>query len=136
MLSYQANAKVSAKQFIDLLNQTTLGARRPLDDIDVVQAMLDHADLMITAWDDTRLVGVARCVTDYVYCCYLSDLAVDEEYQHQGIGKALIATVEQHLQPTCKIILLAAPQAVEYYGKIGFEQHPSAWTKTPSKPTA
>lgn len=130
MINYQSSQLITAQQFIELLQKTTLGDRRPLDKIDVIQAMLDNADLTVTAWHNEKLVGVARCVTDFAYCCYLSDLAVDEGYQHQGIGKTLIDNVANNLEPTCKIILLAAPQAVEYYGKIGFDKHPSAWTKS------
>ena len=100
--------------------------------------MLDNADLLITAWIDKQLddgvnkrelIGVARCVSDFSYCCYLSDIAVAEDYQHQGIGKLMIKKIEQKLPPSCKIILLSAPQASGYYPKIGFEKHESAWVK-------
>ena len=129
MLTYRTNHPVSRAQFIALLQKTSLGARRPLAEAERVDAMLQNADLLISAWDDDRLVGIARAVTDYAYCCYLSDLAVDEAWQRRGIGQELLATLKQALQPECKIILLAAPQAVDYYPHIGFTQHPSAWTK-------
>ena len=90
MIDYKVNEPISVKQFIELLNKTTLGARRPLEDEKRVAAMLHYADLLVTAWDGERLVGVARSVTDFAYCCYLSDLAVDEQYQKQGIGLQLI----------------------------------------------
>lgn len=86
MIDYKVNEPISVKQFIELLNKTTLGARRPLEDEKRIAAMLHHADLLITAWDGEQLVGIARSVTDFAYCCYLSDLAVDEQYQKQGIG--------------------------------------------------
>ena len=81
MIEYKTNFPISVEQFIELLNKTTLGARRPLCDEKRVAAMLHHADLLVTAWDGELLVGVARSVTDFAYCCYLSDLAVDEQYQ-------------------------------------------------------
>lgn len=129
MLTYRTNHPVSRAQFIALLQKTSLGARRPLAEAERIDAMLQNADLLISAWDDGRLVGIARAVTDYAYCCYLSDLAVDEAWQRRGIGQELLATLKQALHPQCKIILLAAPQAVDYYPHIGFTQHPSAWTK-------
>ena len=129
MLTYRTNHPVSRAQFIALLQKTSLGARRPLAEAEGIDAMLQNADLLISAWDDDRLVGIARAVTDYAYCCYLSDLAVDEAWQRRGIGQGLLATLKQALHPPCKIILLAAPQAVDYYPHIGFTQHPSAWTK-------
>ena len=129
MLTYRTNHPVSRAQFIALLQKTSLGARRPLAEAERIDAMLQNADLLISAWDDDRLVGIARAVTDYAYCCYLSDLAVDEAWQRRRLGQLLHGTHKQALHPQCKIILLAAPQAVDYYPHIGFTQHPSAWTK-------
>lgn len=74
------------------------------------------------------LIGVARSVTDFSYCCYLSDLAVDQAWQKQGVGRELIRTTQRQLHPRCTLILLSAPQATGYYPKIGMTQHPSAWT--------
>ena len=91
--------------------------------------MLDHADILALAVDNGRIIGVARAVTDFNYACYLSDIAVDVEYQKMGIGQNLIATVQGKLEKSCKIILLSAPDAVGYYPKIGFTGHGSAaWT--------
>ena len=89
--------------------------------------MLQHANLLCTAWDGSKLVGVARSITDFEYCCYLSDLAVDQEYQRVGIGKGLIRMTQSQLGARAKIILLAAPKAEMYYHRIGFETHKSAW---------
>ncbi|MFB2746119.1 GNAT family N-acetyltransferase [Aeromonas veronii] len=127
IISYFANKTVTVLQFAALLAQTSLGARRPLEHPATLQGMLDHANLLITAWQGETLVGVARSVTDFHFCCYLSDLAVAESVQGQGIGKALIRETFLQLPPGCKLILLAAPQAVAYYPKLGFSQHPSAW---------
>ncbi len=66
-------------------------------------------------------------MTDFHYCCYLSDLAVDTAYQRQGIGARLIELTRLELKPQAKIILLAAPAATEYYPRLGFDAHHSAW---------
>ena len=126
-IAYQVNRKISADEFVNLLRRSTLAERRPVDDRECIEAMLKHGNLLITAWDQDRLVGVARSVTDFGYCCYLSDLAVDFEYQKKGIGKRLIAETQQCLGPKCLLILLSAPAAVEYYPHIGFQHHPQAW---------
>ena len=118
MIDYKVNEPISVKQFIELLNKTTLGARRPLEDEKRVAAMLHHADLLITAWDGERLVGVARSVTDFAYCCYLSDLAVDEQYQKQGIGLQLIEHAKQALTSTsqnCAFICSASSGLLSAY---------------------
>ena len=93
-----------------------------------MRGMLKNADIIITAVENKKIVGVARSVTDFYYSCYLSDLAVDKEYQKHGIGKKLIEMTQKQLNEKCKIILLSAPAATEYYPKVGFTQHPSAWT--------
>jgi predicted N-acetyltransferase YhbS len=124
---YQHLRQITEAEFVDLLKRSTLAERRPIADLVCVAAMLKHANLICTAWDDTKLVGVARSLTDFEYCCYLSDLAVDEEYQRVGIGKGLIRLTQSRLGEKAKIILLAAPKAEEYYRRIGFEAHQSAW---------
>lgn len=127
MIHYSHDRTLTSDEFVDLLTRSTLAERRPVEDLDCIASMLKHADLLITAWDQERLVGVARSVTDYSYCCYLSDLAVDTAYQRQGIGQELIRQTRQRLGPRCRVILLSAPKATTYYPHIGFEPHPSAW---------
>jgi GNAT superfamily N-acetyltransferase len=124
---YQHLRQINEAEFVDLLKRSTLAERRPIADPVSIAAMLKHANLICTAWDDSKLVGVARSLTDFEYCCYLSDLAVDEEYQRIGIGIELIRLTQSRLGEKAKIILLAAPKAAEYYCRIGFEAHPSAW---------
>lgn len=126
-IQYKVNAAISADQFIDLLNRSTLGKRRPVDDRACMEGMVKNANLTVTAWDGAKLVGVARSLTDFHYACYMPDLAVDEAYQRSGIGKALIAHTQKRLGPRCKIRLIAAPAAVDYYPKIGFVQNPQCW---------
>lgn len=128
-IRYENSRSISVNEFIDLLARSTLAERRPVDDRACVEAMLENANLLCTAWDGEKIVGVARSLTDFAYCCYLSDLAVDEAYQRQGIGVRLIEETRALLGPRAKIILLAAPKAAEYYPRIGFEKHNSAWIK-------
>lgn len=127
VLSYRADRQLAVDEFIDLLRRSELASRRPVDDRDCIEQMLAHANLLITAWDDERLVGVARSVTDFSYCCYLSDLAVDNAFQGRGIGRELVRRTRDRLGPQAKIILLSAPAAADYYPHIGFRQHSSAW---------
>jgi predicted N-acetyltransferase YhbS len=128
MITYQDNAIITAEQAIDLYKRSTLGERRPIDNRDTFESMLKHANVTITAWDEDKLVGISRTLTDFAYVAYLADLAVDEQYQRNGIGKELIAQTQLHLGPHCMIVLLAAPKANQYYEHIGFEHNPRAWT--------
>ncbi len=132
-IRYEIDCKITEAEFVDLLKRSTLAERRPTDDANCIKAMLQYANLLCTAWDNQKLVGVARSVTDFEYCCYLSDLAVDQNYQKQGIGRELIRLSQSRLGPRAKIILLSAPQAEEFYPKIGFDTHQSAWTLSATK---
>ena len=118
---------VSVDEFRDLLLRSTLSERRPVDDLDCLRGMLDNSDLIATCWKESLLIGIARSVTDFSFCCYLSDLAVDGNFQKKGIGTQLISLTQSMLGPHCQIILLSAPAAADYYPHIGFEPHASAW---------
>ncbi|MCL5429018.1 MAG: GNAT family N-acetyltransferase [Chloroflexi bacterium] len=126
-ITYKTNASLDLDAAIDLYRASTLGERRPVDDRACMQQMLDEADLTVTAWDGDQLVGISRSLTDWCYCCYLSDLAVRVSHQRHGIGKELIRRTQAELGPKATIILLAAPAAVDYYLRIGMEKHNSAW---------
>jgi GNAT superfamily N-acetyltransferase len=119
---YRSNVKISADEFIDLLQRSTLAARRPVNDKGRIQKMLDHGNVLVTAWKDNKLVGVSRALSDFSFCCYLSDLAVDEAFQKQGIGKNLIDETHKAAGLQTMLILLAAPAAAQYYPKIGMER--------------
>lgn len=121
-ITYKSNVKISADQFIDVLKRSTLAERRPIHDRVRIESMLLHGNILVTAWAGELLVGVSRALSDFAFCCYLSDLAVDENYQHQGIGKQLIQ--ETHLVSglNTTLILLAAPKAANYYPKIGMDR--------------
>lgn len=119
---------------VELYNSCSLGARRPVDDRQRMAAMLANANLVITAWDAGLLVGISRSMTDFVYATYLSDLAVREQYQKRGIGRELIRLTQEAGGPKTTVILLSAPAAVEYYPRIGFMRHDSAWVLKGSDP--
>ena len=126
-IRYALDRTITLEQFRDLLVRSTLGERRPIDNEECLRGMVVNADITATAWDGDTLVGVSRSLTDWHYACYLSDLAVDSAYQRRGIGRHLIDLTQRQLGPLCKLILLAAPAANDYYPRIGFEHNPRAW---------
>lgn len=126
-IEYRDDADITVEAAIDLYRRSTLGERRPIDRPDIFEGMLKNADLTISAWHGDRLVGISRALTDFSYVAYLADLAVDADYQCQGIGKRLIQETKHRLWPKCMIVLLAAPKANDYYPKLGFEHNDRAW---------
>ena len=126
-IKYKINAPISTEHFIDLLTRSTLGERRPLEDKKCIEGMISNSNLIISAWENDNLIGIARSVTDFHYACYLSDLAVSKSYQKKGIGKQLQIMTQEQLGPKCKIILIAAPAANEYYEHLGFTNNQRCW---------
>ncbi|MBP9902268.1 MAG: GNAT family N-acetyltransferase [Verrucomicrobia bacterium] len=126
MISYQLGNDLALEVVLELYRASTLGERRPVDDPERMALMLRHANLVVTAWEGDLLVGIARSVSDFSYCTYLSDLAVRRSHERRGVGRELIRrTRERGGQAT--VILLSAPAAVEYYPRVGFTHHPHAW---------
>ena len=130
MISYRSGGDLELAQVVELYRASTLGERRPVDELDRMADMLRHANLVITAWDGDLLAGIARSFTDFSYVTYLSDLAVRLSHQRQGIGRELIRRTRA-AGPRAYIVLLSAPKAVDYYPRIGFTRHESAWVLKP-----
>ncbi len=126
MIAYNIENDLSVDEFKDVLIRSTLAERRPIDSEERLTKMLHHANLIVTARDNDKLVGVSRALTDFIFCTYLSDLAVDKNYQKKGIGTELIRQTKLHA-PEAKLILLAAPKAVGYYPKIGMTHMPACF---------
>jgi GNAT superfamily N-acetyltransferase len=124
-ISYVNEPFVSAAQLAELFRAS--GIRRPVDDLPRLQKMLVHANLLIGAYADGRLVGIARALTDFSYCCYLSDLAVAKDYQRYGIGRELVARVKRRIGDQSMLLLLSSPEAMSYYPRIGLEEVKNGW---------
>lgn len=122
MIEYKVESNLSVAEFKEILIKSTLGERRPIHEPDRLAKMLEYGNLIITARDNKKLIGISRSLTDFMFCTYLSDLAVDRDYQKQGIGKELIRQTKLNALKA-KLILLAAPDAIPYYPKIGMTQH-------------
>jgi GNAT superfamily N-acetyltransferase len=127
-IAYSVEPGLQAEEFVNVLRRSTLAERRPVDDAQTIAGMLAHADVVLTARNpDGLLVGVSRAITDFSYCTYLSDLAVDAAFQRQGIGRELIRRTHAAAGLHTSLILLAAPRAESYYPHIGMLRHNSCW---------
>jgi predicted N-acetyltransferase YhbS len=118
MIAYCLNQPLEAADVARVFESS--GINRPTADLPRIERMLAHANLIVSAWDADRLIGVGRALTDYAYCCYLSDLAVDAAYQNQGIGHEIIRRVQNAIGENVTLILLSAPSAMAYYPRVGF----------------
>jgi GNAT superfamily N-acetyltransferase len=127
-VEYALKPDLSAEAFIGVLESSGLAERRPVGERARIETMLRHADLIVTARVGGRLVGVSRAITDFGFCCYLSDLAVERALQRRGIGKALIERTWDAAGRQTTLILLAAPAAAAYYPHIGMTRHDACFT--------
>jgi GNAT superfamily N-acetyltransferase len=130
-IDYRIGGDLELDDVRDLYVASTLGRRRPIDDEEIFEQMFAYANLIVTAWDGELLVGISRALTDFGHVCYLADLAVRESHQKMGIGVELVRRTRAALGPKAMIVLLAAPAAVDYYPRIGFNRHESAWILMP-----
>jgi N-acetylglutamate synthase-like GNAT family acetyltransferase len=125
VITYKVNARIEPHQLADVFKAS--GIRRPIDDLNRMKKMLDNSNLLVTAWDGEKLIGVARAFADYAYSCYLSDLAVDKDYQDNGIGQDLVNEIQKQIGDESNLLLLASPEVIEYYPKLGFERADNAY---------
>jgi N-acetylglutamate synthase-like GNAT family acetyltransferase len=115
---YKSDVLPSAEQVIELYNAA--GLPRPTHDKERIQKFIDNSNLIVTAWAGDKLVGISRSITDWVWSCYLADLAVSPDYMKSGIGKRLIEITKEKVGEETMILLLSVPTAMEYYPKVGF----------------
>ncbi len=127
-IAYRTGNDLDLDAVIDVYRDSTLGARRPVDDRDTMARMLSGANLVVSAWDGERLVGISPSLSDFAFCTYLSDLAVRLDYQRQGIGRELIRRTQKEGK-SATIFLFSAPAAEPYYPHIGFSEG-SGWMLT------
>jgi hypothetical protein len=127
-IAYRFGNDLDLDQVIELHRASTLGVRRPVDNRTTMEQMINHANLVVTAWDGT-LNGRYRAHTDRLQLCWLPcRLAMRVSHQQCGVGRELIRQTRSRMGPSSLLVLLAAPKATGYYAKIGFTQHDSAWT--------
>src|SRR5699024_2624335 len=119
-ITYRTNITPDTNKIIDVYNSSCIN--RPTTDKERIAKMYNSSNLIITAWDNEKLVGISRSLTDFCYCCYLSDLAVRKDYQASGIGKKLIELPRSRIGEQTALILLSAPTAMDYYPKVGFQK--------------
>ena len=119
-ITYKTDVTPDIDDIIEVYRSS--GINRPIEDKIRINRMYSQSNLIITAWHNAKLVGISRSLTDFCYCCYLSDLAVALDYQNQGIGKNLIALTKETIGEQTTLILLAAPEAINYYPKVGFDK--------------
>lgn len=125
VITYKVNTKIEAHQLAELFTRS--GIKRPVEDLNRIKKMIENSNLHISAWDGEDLVGSARAVTDFGFYCYITDLAIDKEYQNHGIGHELVNEILKQTAEECTLVVLATPETIDYFPKIGFERAGNAY---------
>jgi ribosomal protein S18 acetylase RimI-like enzyme len=124
-ISYRVDVVPTAGQVIELYDDA--GLPRPTHDPQRIRTMFENSDLIVTAWDSAKLVGVSRTITDWAWCSYLADLAVSPAYKRSGIGRKLIELTREKIGEESMTLLLSVPTAMDYYPKVGFVKEDRAF---------
>ncbi|MBG90979.1 MAG: GNAT family N-acetyltransferase [Actinobacteria bacterium] len=132
MIQYKINQDIQASIIQDLYLNAGVENRRPTDGVRL-EKMITNANLMVSAWDDDLLIGVCRCMSDFTYVTYVADLMVRETYQKRGVGRELLRITKSESGDTCKLVLVSAPDANDFYSRVGFSEHPRAWELAPNR---
>jgi len=118
MIEYSLKKTVNYDGLVKLFNQA--GWSDKTSDLDRLQLMVENSQIVVTAWDEEKMIGFARCVTDYVYNGQINNVIVDQEYRGRGIGKGLVSII---LADSKKVtyILRGDPDNIDFYKQIGFK---------------
>ncbi len=118
-IAYAVEDRLDPAEMVDVFRRSGLAERRPVGNADLVARMAAGANLIVTARVGGTMIGLARSVTDYAYCVYLSDLATDRAWQGRGIGQRLIEMTRDAAGPDANLVLISAPKAMDFYRKVG-----------------
>ncbi|MFZ1705860.1 MAG: GNAT family N-acetyltransferase [Saprospiraceae bacterium] len=126
-ITYKIDVRPDIEQLVDLFNCSDYFPIKDKTDLTRIEKMFKNSNIVITVWENRKLIGLSRAISDFSYCCYLSDLCVRDEYKKNGIGKELVMLTKQTAGDECKLILQSSPNAKGFYKNIGMENIDSAF---------
>jgi len=87
--------------------------------------VFENSYAVVFVYDDEKIVGVARALSDGLLQAAIYNVALDEEYQGHGIGREMLNRLIAQLKGQ-NIILYTHPQTVLMYEKFGFRRAKTA----------
>ena len=89
---------------------------------DLHRAMI-QSWLIISAYDEDRLIGPGRVISDGVINGYICGLIVHPDYRRKGIGTEIMRKlVEECQKANIHIELFSEHHNASYYEKVGFKE--------------
>ncbi|MBS4072929.1 GNAT family N-acetyltransferase [Algoriphagus aquatilis] len=132
MITFQQEDTILLEEYIAILTDSGLAARRPMEDLELLNAMILGSNVLVTARSNGRLIGLLRGLSDYCYRCFVADLAVAKDNQGRGIGREIISFTRD-LAPGARIFLFSAEDAEGFYQKLGFQLHERCYQLKPGE---
>ena len=119
-IDYSFDRPISAAQLQPLLQQTSWAKGRSIDGI---QTMLEGTAIVLGTWEDDRLIGFARAITDSTYRALIDNVVIDTPKRGQGIGSSLMHQLVKRLteMEIEEVFLRCEDQVVPFYQRHGFE---------------
>jgi GNAT superfamily N-acetyltransferase len=117
---YAREQNLSPDDYVAVVGSTYMRERRPVANRNRIEAMLRGSNLIVSARDEAgAIVGLARGISDAAWVCYLADVVVREDQHGKGIGRGLMAACKRVLGPSIAVVLIAYPEAADFYRRIG-----------------
>ncbi|MBM3238237.1 GNAT family N-acetyltransferase [Candidatus Poribacteria bacterium] len=116
-INYSFERPLAPQDVQRLLKQTSWASNR---DIPGIEKMLENSLLTLGVWDDNRLIGFARVLSDGVYRALIDDVVVDESCREKGIGTEIMKHLLARLEQVEEIFLRTGKEMVPFYEKLGF----------------
>ena len=117
---------LSPEAYIDFLKRSDLGSQYPKERFyERISKLVKNVSISLVARNkDETIVGVLYGLTDFSYWLYVTDLGVDKNYEHQGIGRALMKKAHELAggEKDIAIYLIANEKAIPFYEKLGMKK--------------
>ena len=88
---------------------------------EVHQKAFENSHTVVFAFEDNKLIGFGRAISDGTYQAAIYDLAVIPEYQGENVGTTILNSIIKCI-PQCNFILYASPGKENFYEKFNFRK--------------
>ncbi len=121
-IQFSTECKPTLEQLLDLYNSVDWFAYTNTENAPKLLTAFQNSTYSVTVWYGSKLIGLARGMSDDVSIFYLQDILIRPEFQGQGIGKQLLTNcLERFTHVRMKVLLTDdREQQLKFYEAMGF----------------